>query len=72
MGLCRPFAAIFEPLEEVSMDEVLHGMTTKSGRTQGFFDCAAGENAFLAGCEVRFVGTQAFEITKSTARDGKR
>jgi hypothetical protein len=37
-----------------------------------FFDCAAGEDAFLAGCEVRLVGTQAFEITKSTARDGKR
>jgi hypothetical protein len=47
-------------------------MTTVSGRTQGFFDCAAGEDAFLAGCEVRLVGTQAFEITKSTRRDGKR
>jgi hypothetical protein len=54
------------------MDEVWHSLTTGSGRTQGFFDCAAGEDAFLAGCEVRLVGTQAFEITKGTARDGKR
>jgi hypothetical protein len=50
----------------------LHGMTTGSGRTQGFFDCAAGQDTFLAGCEVCLVGTQALEITKSTRRDGKR
>lgn len=53
------------------MDKRLKDMATEVGRTQGFFDFAAGENAFLAGCEVRFVGTQAVEITKRTLRHGK-
>ena len=70
MGLCKPFAAIVEPL--VYVLEWTRDRMMDSGRTQGFFDCAAGEDAFLAGCEVRLVGTQAFEITKSTRRDGKR
>lgn len=47
-------------------------MTVEFERTQGFFDCTAGKNAFLAGCEVGLVGTQAVEITKGTLRDGKR
>jgi hypothetical protein len=64
------FAAIFELLVEESARR-LYSTTTKSGRTQGFFDCTAGEDAFLAGCEVLLVGTKAVEITEGTTRDGQ-
>jgi hypothetical protein len=48
-----------------------YSTTNESERTQSFFDCTAGEDAFLAGCKVPFVGTQAVEITKGTTRDGE-
>jgi hypothetical protein len=43
-----PFAAIFEPLVEESVCE-FYSTRTEFGRTQSFFDCAAGKNAVLAG-----------------------
>lgn len=71
MALCKPFAAIFEPLEGVSVWAIVYSTTTESGHTQSFLDCTAGKNTVFAGLQVLLIGTQAVEITKCTARDGE-